>query len=232
MRKIIVLFITILTAGCGGSKHTDPKPEDLVPVAAVLSLPAQNELCTSGSVMSATQSAVKFTWNAAHNAESYELVITDLVSQVATNTSTPATSATVTLKRGTPYSWIVISKTSKVTTTVKGNTWKFYNAGTGAVTYAPFPAEAVSPSQGELLSTGTVSIDLSWLGAAIDLSTIASYDVYFGTTPTPPVLKTGITDSFLKGQNVFPGQTYYWRVISRDKTGATSLSQLFQFTVI
>jgi hypothetical protein len=88
-----------------------------------------------------------------------------------------------------------------------------------------------SPSFGQVITATSGTVGLSWTGSTPDNSPIAGYDVYFGTTSSPALLKSGITDSFVNGVAVTPGVTYYWRVISRDNLGNTSDSGLYQFTV-
>ena len=229
MRKhlLIVASISLALMSCGGKKN-NPVPD---PAKAVLVFPAQNAVCTTGTVISASQSSITFTWNAADNTNSYDLNLKNLLTSATTTQNTANTKLTITLARNTPYSWSITSRSSKTSNTVQSDTWKFYNSGPGVVTYAPFPAEITSPTFGEKVTAVAGKVDLSWTGSAVDNSSIANYDVYFGTTATPAVFKNAITDSFVNNVNVTSGTTYYWKVITRDVDGNTSDSGLFQFTV-
>lgn len=113
----------------------------------------------------------------------------------------------------------------------QSDTWKFYNAGASTVSYAPFPAELLLPAQGEThfsyLNNNGVS--LSWKGSSVDQN-IVNYDVYFGTSPTPPLYLPRITGMQTDYISVVPKTTYYWKVLTRDINGNTSESVIFQFT--
>ena len=223
-RLAIIPIILILT-GCGGKKN-NPQP---APAAAVLTAPAQNEVCTSGTIISATESDVLFRWQSAANTSSYEIVVTNLLNSTTVNQSTAQPQISLNLLRNTPFSWYVISKSSSGGATAQSDTWKFYNSGPGLVTYAPYPAEITSPTFGQSITAATVN--LSWKGSAVDNSTIVNYDVYFGITSSPPLLKSNVADGFVNGVTVATKTTYYWKVITRDINGNTSDSGISQFSV-
>src|SRR6185312_15385156 len=116
MRNRIILFVLIVVLqACGGSKHNAVIPPS-PPTKATLTAPTQNGVCVTGTVISSTQSSVTFTWNASDNTDSYDLVIKNLLTSASTTQNTAQTQATVTLSRGTPYSWYTVSKSTKVGT--------------------------------------------------------------------------------------------------------------------
>jgi len=228
MKKSFPLFlITLLLVGCGGKKN-NPKP---LPMAASLVIPAPNEVCVSGSILSATESTVLFKWEAGANADSYEIVLKNLLTFATTTQNTTQTQIALTLLRNTPFSWYVISKSSTSDETAQSDIWKFYNSGPGIVTYAPFPAEITSPTLGELVTAANNTTSLAWTGSSVAPGTIVNYDIYFGTTNSPPLAYSTITASSLSNVTVALGNTYYWRVITRDINGNTSDSGLYQFEV-
>ena len=235
MRKVILIFSTlIMLAGCGKSSSDNPTPPVTPPVvtptapsAAVLSLPAQNAVCTTGAVVSDTISTITFTWGAAPNADNYDLYLKNLTTSVTTTQNTVQTQYAINLPRNTPFSWFIVSKSSKTTATTQSDTWKFYNAGKGTIYYAPFPADIVSPTFGQTVNTATVN--LTWKGNSVLNNTIANYDVYFGSASVPPLLKSGVTDSFINNVSLSPKTNYYWKVVTRDILGNASDSGVFQF---
>jgi hypothetical protein len=227
-RGLIIISAIFILSGCGGKKNN---PTPAAPAAAVLSSPSQNEACTTGTVTSATQSNITFTWAASANTDSYQLTLKNLLTSATTTQNTSATKLTVSLLRNTPYSWLITSLSTKTSATAQSDVWKFYNAGPGVVTYAPFPAEIVSPTFGQDITATAGAINLKWTGSSVNPGTIVNYDVYFGTTATPPVFKSAVTDSFVNNVAVTSGSTYYWKIITRDIAGNTSDSGLFQFTI-
>ena len=236
MRKeLLIIAVVFLLMGCGG-KGNAPTPTPIPtpvpkPTQATLSAPAQNAVCTTGTNLTATQSTISFTWNASTNTNTYNLVIKNLLTQDSTVQSTSQTQLAVSLLRNTPYSWYIVSQSSQTTATAQSAIWKFYNSGPGIVTYAPFPADITSPTFGQHLTANAGTVNLAWVGSVVAPDVITNYDVYFGTTNTPAIVASAITNSFLNNVTVASNTTYYWKVITRDAAGNTSDSGLFQFTV-
>lgn len=228
-RNLIYICLIFLSMACGGKKKTG-SPTATAPGKAILVSPAQNEACTSGVAVSATESAVQFSWVASSNTESYEFTIKNLLTNVSTSKTVTTNNTTATLLKDTPYSWFVVSKSSKTSTTTPSDTWKFYNAGDGKTNYAPFPAEIISPTNNQAISASGGKITLDWNGTDTD-NDIVNYDVYLGTTNSPALLQANVSTSILSNVSVNSATTYYWRVVTRDSKGNTSDSGLYRFSV-
>lgn len=233
MKKTLISAMAIIfLSGCGGSGGggTDPQPTPAAPAKAVLVTPTQNELCTQGIVITATQSTVTLKWTAAANAESYQVDLKNLETGALTTQNVTANTLDVQLTRNTPYSWSVTSKSTKSSTTAQSDTWRFYNSGPGTTNYAPFPAELVSPAiEGNLTATNG-KISLTWNGQDVD-NDVVTYDVYLGTTTTLALLKAGLTTATLTEVAVNSNTYYYWKVITKDSKGNTSDSGIYRFKV-
>ncbi|WP_242157173.1 hypothetical protein [Aestuariivivens sediminis] len=229
---ILVLSITILMGCSSGSDAPDPDPgpgQIDPPGIAALVFPEQNSECTEGTNPTDTESDVLFNWNDAPHANAYQLVVKNLSAQTTAQYNTADSQINVTLLRGTPYAWYVISKNSGTQTTPSA-TWKFYNAGVGASSYAPFPAELVAPQMGVSLNASTPNVLLQWSGSDVD-NDIVGYDVLFGTgNPPTNNQATNLSDSELLVP-VTSGVTYYWQVITKDGQGSHSSSSIFEFKV-
>ncbi len=115
-----------------------------------------------------------------------------------------------------------------------------WNNATGAAETEPFvplppdrPAY-VSPADAAT-GVATTSVTLSWhAGYFAHL-----YDIYFGTTPEPPLfaqdqdLGPSLSDSDYKRFTVsglLPGTTYYWRIVSKTMANMTSAGAVRSFT--
>ena len=226
MKKIFLLFMIIFLASCS----KDSAPTVVSPDKATLTFPAQNQLCTNGSVISTTQSSIIFTWNASANTDSYELDIKNLLTNTTATQTVTTNQATVTLLRNTPYSWFVVSKSVSTTATSQSDTWKFYNAGLGTISYAPFPAAIISPTYAQNVTASGGKLNLTWTGSDVD-NDIVGYDVYLGTSATPALLQSNIANMFLNNVSVTSGTTYYWQVVTKDSQGNTSASDVYLFKV-
>jgi uncharacterized repeat protein (TIGR01451 family) len=82
---------------------------------------------------------------------------------------------------------------------------------------APVPLSPANGAAGVL-----VAPTLLWVGAA------ESFDIYFGTSPTPP-LAISITGTTYAPGILNPGTTYYWQIVARNSFGSTS-SATWSFT--
>jgi len=221
----VAVFLFLLVIGC--RKGPDPSPPLPEPAKASLVLPKQNEACTDGTIVSLTERAVSFSWAAALHADSYELSVKNLLTGITKSQTTTSTQLLVPLLMDVPYSWYVISKSGQVKATAQSDVWKFYNAGLATVSYAPYPAEIMAPTFGQVI-TNASSIDLSWKGSSVE-NNITGYDIYLGTSAAVTLLKSNVTDSFVKSVPVSPNTKYYWKVITKDSNGNSSDSGLFQF---
>lgn len=225
MKKISIIFIVLLTLNCSN----EPVERNTNPVATSLIFPDNNQECNQGvDVIGTTQSTVTFRWAATSNTDSYDVVVKNLDTQNTTTHPSLINELPIAIEKGTPYSWYVISKKTDILETAQSETWKFYNAGDPIESYAPFPAVLVSPTMESIL-TGITTQSLSWSGSDID-NDIVSYDVYFDTS-SPPTTLEGNTTAATINVTVAAGNTYYWRVVTKDSQGNNSQSEIFQFKV-
>lgn len=228
---VSICFPFIFGCSSGGGDNPNPGPDPVIidpPGAASLIFPNENSECNEGTNATSTESDVTFDWNDATNTDSYQLYLKNLDTQTSSNYTSSNSQLTLTILRGTPYSWYVVSKNSG-TKTAQSTTWKFYNAGDAVSSHAPFPAELVSPDMGISLSASTNSVILQWKGSDID-NDIVSYDALFGTA-NPPTNNQGTTTETNVSVNVTSGTTYYWRILTTDSQNNTSESEVFQFKI-
>lgn len=236
MRKSIIFIMGAIALavmiGCssGGGDNPNPTPTPVIeaPGAATLVFPSQNSECTEGNNATSTESDVAFDWNDASNTDSYQLYLKNLETQEITNYTTTSSQLTLTILRGTPYSWYVVSKNAGTKTT-QSATWKFYNAGEPVSSHVPFPAELVTPAMGSSLTASTTSVILQWNGSDVD-NDIVNYEVLFGTVNPPTNNQSTTTDSNVI-VSVASGNTYYWRILTHDSQNNTSQSEVFQFKI-
>ena len=223
MKKISIILALLLALSCSKDEG-NPNPS-----ATSLIFPDNNQECNQGIDVSGTnQSTVTFRWTASTKTDSYDVRLKNLNTQNITTQTTLTNELSINIEKGTPFSWYVVSKNTKVIETAESETWKFYNAGDPIASYAPFPADLVSPAMGSTL-IGITTPTLSWLGSDID-NDIVSYDIYFDTS-NPPTSLEGNTASTSINVSVAAVNTYYWRVITKDSQGNNSQSEIFQFKV-
>lgn len=248
LNKILYLsfFVTaFFLVGCGGSGgddtpvtppptggNDDDGPEMVNPSAATLIFPEDQTECNTGVVdpNDESMSTVTFEWNASENTDTYSVTVTNLNTGSSTFANSSTNSADITIMRGTPYSWFVISRATGNTNTAESESFRFYNEGPGIENYAPFPAEVISPARGASLAN-TDMLTLEWNGSDID-DDITGYEVFFGRD-VAALESIGTTDATTTTIDVMvtANTIYYWQVITTDGAANTSSSEIFEFRV-
>ena len=225
MKKLSLLCALLIAFSCSVE---DDYVQNL-PEQALLIFPNNNQECNQGVEIPGTNNTnVTFTWENDINAESYALVIKNLITQIERSYTSNSNEFTASIEKATPYSWYVITYNAINLETVESDIWKFYNAGDPVTSYTPFPADAVYPEMAGVYS-GITTIRLEWDGLDID-NDITDYDVYFDTETTPTNL-IGNTIQNTMDTEVVAGNIYYWRIVTNDAEGNNSQSEIFQFKV-
>jgi len=228
MKKIVLLFgcFILLLSSCA--------PEDPIPVepgVASLISPANNETCLDGTSLNDTQSNVSFSWSAASDALSYEVVISNLLTQSSQTYTAPSNQITIALTKAEPYSWIVKSIGEDGSTPSESEQWKFYLAGEGTINYAPFPSELISPRSGANITPDINNlVRLNWNGSDVD-GDLTRYEVYLDQTNATTLISTldfEANDTSLEVE-VENNTTYYWKIIALDANGNQSNSGVYAF---
>ena len=206
MKKNIftISLLSVLLISCGGGGTDDgggpvdpPAPQK--PSKSVLSKPDNNSECLEVD-------AVKFEWNSSNNTTSYTINVKNLITnEISTNTTT-STSVEITLTKGYPYSWQIISSNS-TSFVAESDKWKFYLSGEPLKNHAPFPAEIITPKPGSSVNSG--QIQLSWSFSDIDSNDTHVFDIYIDKVDGSSILvkNWGATKRSLTLSD--PG-TYYW----------------------
>jgi hypothetical protein len=220
----ITLIVFLFVTACKKDDGSDVGE----PGSAKLVFPENNSECTEGTVINNLESTITFQWETSSNTDSYEVNVRNLNSDNTMKATVNANEADITLERNVPYEWFVVSKSAEGGDLTSAK-WKFYNAGHGVENYAPFPAEAVNPTRGQTVGIAG-SISLEWLGSDVD-NDISEYEVFFGTDVSPTA-SLGSTAQNTMNVDISSGQTYYWRVITKDNESNTSQSEIFDFRVL
>ena len=88
----------------------------------------------------------------------------------------------------------------------------------GSTTSTTVPAAPASPNPANGATGVAVDIDPAWIASA----RAARYDVYFGTSSTPPLYATNQTTTTLVLPRLANATSYYWRVVAKNSVGSTS----------
>ena len=233
MKKLFTLYILgiILVTSCdsGSDPAPTPQPDVDAPGMATLSLPQNNKECEQG-VVSGNSAMVEFSWEASSETNSYDLMTTNLDDQTSSvKTGITSTVTDISLERGHPYSWQVISKNSGTATT-SSNTWKFYLAGDGESNFAPFPANAISPTTGATVTPDNGEVTINWEAVQDPDGDAVTYTLYLDSVDglQEPISAWKDISSTNVDIPVDADTVYYWRIVTSDGNN-TSTSSIYTF---
>jgi len=232
IRYIAGLFAGLILIGCGG-KEDEPVPVPIpvpAPGTTTLSLPVNNTACLQGTSASGTFALVSFSWRSAANAASYQLIVKNLNTQTTDTYITKDTLYTACLVINAPYSWTITA--INVSGKTNSDSWKFYLSGAASSSYAPFAADLKSPWSGTTIASNgvaTVQVTFQWTGSDPD-NDIATYSLYLDNTNATTQVVASQTASTAT-QTLTSGKTYYWKVVTTDKVGNTSVSTINSFRI-
>ncbi|UCC79202.1 MAG: hypothetical protein JSW64_13140 [Candidatus Zixiibacteriota bacterium] len=120
------------------------------------------------------------------------------------------------LNYGTVYGWAVIAMDEHADTSTS-QMWTFTTVS-GPANNPPAAPSNPSPAHGATDQSTTVQ--LSWSCSDPDGDDL-TYDIYFGTSATPPLVQSNQTATTYNPGTLQPGTTYYWQIIADDGTDQT-----------
>ena len=229
MKRIVLLFgsLILLVNSCTTEEPVVP----INPSAPTLISPANDETCLDGTSINDSQSNVDFRWSSAANAVSYELVVTNLLTQSSQTYSAISNQTTVALTKAEPYNWSVKSIGEVGSVPSQSIQWKFYLAGDAVVNFAPFPSELISPQSGANVTPDINNlIKLQWNASDVD-GDLAQFEVYLDKNDATTIIKTVAyqTEEESIEIDVENGTTYYWKIIAIDTNQNQSSSGVYAF---
>ena len=153
------------------------------------------------------------------NASSYDVYFgTESNPPLVVTGTASASYSPATLLNNTKYYWKIVAKNS-CGGSATGPVWSFTTACVASGT----PSNP-SPSNG---ATGvSTSLTLSWTG-----SNASSYDVYFGTSPSPSYVTT-TTGTTYSASGLNNNTTYYWKIVARNACGDLTPGPVWSFTTV
>ncbi|MFT7899989.1 MULTISPECIES: hypothetical protein [Flavobacteriaceae] len=223
--KALGLFsATLFLFSCGGGSK---EPVNEAPTKVTLTYPTQNLLCIDNSI--------PFDWSDATDPNndniSYKIEIAtnrELTNIIKTQTAV-ASNITIALDKGVAHYWRVIAVDNKGKEGEPSEVFAFYTKGEGETNTAPFTAELVKPEDEGTISGTTITLE--WKGADSNTGDTLTYDVYFGEDAEPTTIKEENLSATSLEVDVESGKTYYWKINTKDNSGAKSIGQVWSFTI-
>lgn len=229
MKRIVLLFgsLILLVNSCTPEEPVVP----INPSAPTLISPANDETCLDGTSINDSQSNVDFRWSSAANALSYELVVTNLLTQSSQTYPATSNQTTVALSKAEPYNWSVKSFGEVGSIPSESVQWKFYLAGDAIVNYAPFPSELISPQSGANITPDINNlVTLIWNASDVD-GDLSQFEIYLDESDAS-TLNTTLEYQSEEERievEVKNNTTYYWKIIAIDNNKNQSSSGVYAF---
>jgi len=88
-----------------------------------------------------------------------------------------------------------------------------------------------NPSPANNATDVPINITLTWEAEDEDGDAL-TFDVYFGTSSNPPLVKSGISKKEYTPETLEYGTTYYWKIVAKDGKGGVAESPVWKFTTI
>jgi hypothetical protein len=87
-----------------------------------------------------------------------------------------------------------------------------------------------SPSPSDGASDVSITSDISWTGGDPDAGDIVTYDVYFGTSSSPPIVASNQSATSYDPGVLDYYSTYYWMIVAWDDNSTSTTSVVWSFT--
>ncbi len=216
---LLLVLVSLIFMGC-----KDPIPD---PEQTVLILPEDNTSCLYVSQSSSTAS-VDFSWQQALHTDEYKLVVKNLTTNEELTSITENTGLRLTLTRGTPYQWKVITTSELSNVETSSSNFSFYLEAQQQGNYLPFPARLLSPQLDERITLTNGEYNFSWQGDDLD-DDLSHYTLLIGASADSlnEIATDIIASSYSAALN--NGEVYFWQIISYDQIGNSTKSLINRF---
>ncbi len=139
-----------------------------------------------------------------------------VASNISTTTYDPGN-----LNAGTIYYWKIVAW-DPYSFSRAGPTWQF------RTNYPPNQPSDPTPMNG---TTGvSINEDLDWTGGDQDPGDTVTYNVFFGTTSSPPKVADNISLTSFDPGTLAYNTLYYWRIVAFDNHAVSAIGPLWHFT--
>jgi len=98
-----------------------------------------------------------------------------------------------------------------------------------ATTFSP-PNMPSNPLPANHATGVSINADLSWSGGDPDAGDTVTYDVYFGTSATPPLVSNDQPETTYDPGILNYNTKYYWQIVATDNHGTSTQGTVWEFT--
>ena len=221
MKRKNIILVMLVALSCLFAVQSCKKASPVEPTGVVAAMPGAPSPAVDAVIpFTGTGQTINLTWEGtASNAINWSVYFGTgaIPALVASNVTANAYTATVT--KGGTYFWQV-STTDANNETTTSPVWSF------EVNSNPNVPVLATPADNATLVSSTAK--LVW-SASDPEGDALTFDVLIGTTATPGIAATGVTDTTYAPTLAF-NTTYYWQIVAHDPYGGVSKSVIRSFT--
>ena len=92
------------------------------------------------------------------------------------------------------------------------------------------PVQPRNPQPADATESVPLFEELEWFSGHIDINEPVTYDVYFGTTSSPPLVSANQSERSYNPGELSQDTTYYWQIVAWDSQHRSSPGPLWQFS--
>jgi hypothetical protein len=192
--------------------------------------PGMPSLVSPGNGESGVSTTPVLDWSDVSGATSYDTQVCSdsgctSVVRSATDVGSSQWAVSPALSTGTQYWWRARAKNS-----CGLGSWSSTRSFTTQVSPNTPPNPPSNPSPPNHATSIPISADLSWTGGDPDADDTVTYDVYFGTSSSPPLVSNDQSGTIYDPGTLAYSTKYYWKVVATDNHGAATGGPLWDFT--
>jgi hypothetical protein len=221
MKRKIIFFVTLLTILGLITIQSCKKAAPVATGSRLAAMPASPAPAVDAVIpFTGTGQSINLTWSGtATDAIKWDVFFGTSASPKLAASGVTSDSYTATITKGGTYYWQV-STTDAFNVTTASPVWSF------EVNSNPTVPVLTKPANNATLVSNTAALVWTCTDPESDALT---FDVFFGTTATPGVIASGITDTTYSPTMTY-NTKYYWQIVAHDPYGGISTSPIQSFT--
>jgi hypothetical protein len=214
--SVMLLLILVFSATQSCKKDEVVTPTEYVAAMPAAPAPAVDEVVA----YTGADQTINLTWTGeATDAIKWDVYFGDSSDPELVSAQQSGNSYTAHVPVGGTYYWRVVTMDSRNMES-ESDLWSFQ------VNSNPDAPVLKTPADNATAVSNTAA--LTWTATDPEEDDL-TFDVYFGTSATPAVLATGVTD-LTYSPTLLPVTDYYWRIVSHDPYGGVATSPVWKFT--
>lgn len=223
------LFVFLSCSSDSGNGGPDepmenPIENNVAPSTPSLIYPSNELVCIDNEL--------EFEWNASTDEDgdpityyvevAYDRDFLEMVEAITTNELTRL----FLLDKGETLYWRARASDDESNFSNYSSIWRFYTEAEPEANQLPSQPELLNPAI-DTIVTG-LTADLTWNTSDGDGDPLI-YDLYFGINENPPLHEEGYENSTYT-ISIEAGNTYYWKIVSKDNRGGVSIGPIWSFS--